>query len=256
MDDKKIKWNYISIFIIIDLCLCIVLILTYKLSDNSDVVTNIGFAGTLISIILGTLAIIYSMVQNSSMSNSNAKIVESTDKIEKASYNLENLLNGVTEIQGNITERQKEILQKQISYDKGTNDIIPQKANNKDTPKVELKGLLEHSASHIIYIIYYLYKLEKIDRFDSLIKFEDYNIKNKYVIIDPSTVMAVCFIFQSLNILYDVEVMVEPFRLKVKVNSKAKIGLDEWFENYKNKKTESKLKYEISKVDEYFEIYR
>jgi hypothetical protein len=75
---KKKDLAYWLIFLII---LC-VFIFTHRLADNETAVGYIGFAGTIMSLILAVLAIIYSYYQSSTYESSIKKLESSAERIE------------------------------------------------------------------------------------------------------------------------------------------------------------------------------
>lgn len=70
------------IYILIFLVFIIVFLLTFKLADNVTAIDYIGFSGTLISIILAVVALIYAFFQSLSFGTTNSKLEESANKIE------------------------------------------------------------------------------------------------------------------------------------------------------------------------------
>ncbi|HDR4864611.1 TPA: hypothetical protein QCR55_000943 [Bacillus cereus] len=62
---------------------------TYKYSSNSDVITHWGFAGTIVSIILAIIAIVYTFFDNFTSKSSHQKLEESADKIKNITKKLD-----------------------------------------------------------------------------------------------------------------------------------------------------------------------
>ncbi|PFU83466.1 hypothetical protein COK91_07020 [Bacillus cereus] len=85
---EKITTKDLSYWIII-LIGVIVMILTIKLGDNATAVDYIGFAGTITSILLAVVALMYSFYQNNAYESSTQQLEESARKIKKAVKELE-----------------------------------------------------------------------------------------------------------------------------------------------------------------------
>lgn len=81
------------------LSIAIIFIITGRLSDNINVVNYIGFAGTIVSMLLAVIAIIYSFYQSSTYANSTQKLDMTANKIEEITEELSE----VAEIGGNIS---------------------------------------------------------------------------------------------------------------------------------------------------------
>jgi len=92
---NKRDFFYIVGFLII----AIIFIISGRLSGNTNVVDYVGFAGTIVSILLAVIAIIYSFYQSSTYENSTQKLDITANKIEE----ITNELSEVAEISGNIT---------------------------------------------------------------------------------------------------------------------------------------------------------
>ncbi|MET3291834.1 UNVERIFIED_CONTAM: flagellar biosynthesis chaperone FliJ [Brevibacillus sp. OAP136] len=90
MNIDKITKKDLCYIIAILICV-IVSIFTIKLGDNQNVINYFGFAGTLISIILAVVALIYSFYQSSTYENSTSKLDNSANKIEEATLKLESV---------------------------------------------------------------------------------------------------------------------------------------------------------------------
>ncbi|UYG96739.1 hypothetical protein [Cytobacillus firmus] len=91
---SKRDFFYIVGFLVI----AIIFIVSGRLSDNTSVVDYVGFAGTIVSILLAVIAIIYSFYQSSTYENSTQKLEITAKKIEQ----ITNELSEVAEISGNI----------------------------------------------------------------------------------------------------------------------------------------------------------
>ncbi|QWG55064.1 hypothetical protein EXW50_06515 [Bacillus mycoides] len=82
----------------------IVTILTIKLADNATAVDYIGFAGTITSILLAVVALMYSFYQNNAYESTTQQLESSSQKIKKAVKEL----NQVSELKEIVTEIQNE----------------------------------------------------------------------------------------------------------------------------------------------------
>ncbi|WP_338779558.1 hypothetical protein [Metabacillus sp. FJAT-52054] len=87
-------------YIVSFLIIVVIFIVSHRLSDNTDVVAYVGFAGTIVSILLAVIAIIYSFYQSSTYENSTKKLDITANKIE----NITNELSEVAKIGGNIAD--------------------------------------------------------------------------------------------------------------------------------------------------------
>ncbi|WP_098743542.1 hypothetical protein [Paenibacillus sp. EZ-K15] len=100
------------VYLIVILIGVIITLLTIRLGDNGSVVDYFGFAGTLISIVLAVVALIYAFFQSITYGNANSKLEESAKKIEEVTddlkkvSNIENLTKDLTssveEVKSNI----------------------------------------------------------------------------------------------------------------------------------------------------------
>ncbi|MYL71760.1 hypothetical protein GLW00_12910 [Halobacillus litoralis] len=73
---------------------------TFNLADDDKIVNYIGFAGTITSILLAVVAIIYSFFQSQGFANTQSKLDDSADKIE----NITNELKDVTDYKDFINQ--------------------------------------------------------------------------------------------------------------------------------------------------------
>jgi hypothetical protein len=98
---NKRDFFYIVGFLVI----AIIFIISGRLSDNVNVVDYVGFAGTIVSILLAVIAIIYSFYQSSTYENVNNKLDNSAQKIKNATEKLSN----VSEIKSVLDTFQNEV---------------------------------------------------------------------------------------------------------------------------------------------------
>lgn len=110
--DKKISlyWTVIG-----GLIWTIILIVTFRQCSNPDPVAYIGFAATITSLVLGVVAIFYSIISNNQSSENIGVLREASEKIsngadrtqeveQKLSSSIENLQEVYREIKGKIDE--------------------------------------------------------------------------------------------------------------------------------------------------------
>lgn len=82
---------------ILILVLAIITILTWRLGDNPDVIGYLGFGGTIASILLAVVALIYSFFQTAASGNTTAILEDSAERIEVVTKSLERV-DGIAEI--------------------------------------------------------------------------------------------------------------------------------------------------------------
>jgi hypothetical protein len=78
-------------YIVTFLVLLLIFIFAGRLADNTQVVDYVGFAGTIVSILLAVIAIIYSFYQSSTYESATSKLDSSAQKIEIATTKLSNV---------------------------------------------------------------------------------------------------------------------------------------------------------------------
>jgi hypothetical protein len=111
--DKKDMWYWILILI-----LFIIGSFTYYYGSNKNVISHIGFGGTIVSILLALIAIIYSFYQSSTYENAIHKLDSSAKKIEESTTKLSH----VSEIEIMMREFKEEVssLQENLNVVKDT----------------------------------------------------------------------------------------------------------------------------------------
>jgi hypothetical protein len=119
MEKFEKKDSYYIIAILIGI---IVVILAVKLGDNQSVIDYFGFAGTLVSIILAVVAIIYSFYQSSTYENSSSKLEISANKIENVTQNLDKI-DELKQATANLIDTYSLIDDKVIKVQQAINDI-------------------------------------------------------------------------------------------------------------------------------------
>lgn len=113
-------------------CISVSIILaTNQLHQNLNIVNYIGFAGTLISIILAVLAIIYSFFQNFTYSNVNNQLIETSEKIE-------DLINSLKDTSENYSKKNEELI---INYDHYTKSLHQMIESKFDITKNEISAI-------------------------------------------------------------------------------------------------------------------
>lgn len=103
--EKKFPEKKDLAYWIIILILFIIGSFTVYYGSIEDVATHIGFAGTIVSILLAFIAIIYSFYQSSTYENVNHKLDTSANKIEEATTKLSN----VSEVERVLEEFKTEV---------------------------------------------------------------------------------------------------------------------------------------------------
>lgn len=83
----------------------LIFVISGRLADNVEVVAYIGFAGTIVSILLAVIAIIYSFYQSSTYENATHKLDVSASKIEQ----ITNELSKVSGISGNVEDLKRTV---------------------------------------------------------------------------------------------------------------------------------------------------
>ena len=104
--EKNIKTYWVVIILIAILA---VLLFIHKTISNEDLVKEISFAGTIISIILGVIAIFYSVITNSQSTENFGKINESVGKIEDAIDKVEQGARAIDELSKVIDNKMDKI---------------------------------------------------------------------------------------------------------------------------------------------------
>lgn len=98
---NKRDFYYIVGFLII----AIVFVFSGRLADNTLFVDYVGFSGTIVSILLAVIAIIYSFYQSSTYENATHKLDTSANKIEEAATKL----SSVSDVERVLKEFKKEV---------------------------------------------------------------------------------------------------------------------------------------------------
>jgi hypothetical protein len=142
--DKK-DFGYWILFLVI----FNVFVITFRLGDNTSVVDYIGFAGTIMSLILAVIAIIYSFYQNSTYVNSTQKLESSADKIEEITKELakaKELQKVLFDFKGEVTNINESIagLREVVStIQHGVNNTL----QSVEETRIELFGVINSSFS-------------------------------------------------------------------------------------------------------------
>lgn len=79
--DRFSKKELLSYFIIIDLAVVIIILISWKLADSTKLVDLISFAGNIASILLALIAIIYAFFQTFATQDVLNKITEKVDEV-------------------------------------------------------------------------------------------------------------------------------------------------------------------------------
>jgi len=189
LEKRDYKWM-IGILLLI-----IVFILSYRLVDNINLVNYIGFAGTLISIVLAIIAILYSFYQNNIYENSTRKLDESSEKIKNLTGQIDDsfnkLSNDISKIEslGNVVASLQNAVSsvEEISYEikggvlknseriegleQGFKNSIIAFSNRRDENKKmtifseeQIKEIVENFDDSIKFYLRFLYKCYKEER--------------------------------------------------------------------------------------------
>ena len=92
--------------IIAFLTFIIILLTTNNFGSEVDLVSHVGFAGTLISIILAVMAIIYTYYQNSFFASSASKLEDVTDEVKDLTGKIDTSVNNLSSEVKNMSEFQ------------------------------------------------------------------------------------------------------------------------------------------------------
>jgi len=122
-------------------CLGAISLFTYQYRGNNEVITHWGFAGTIISIILAVLAIIYTYFQSATTVDSTKRLEESANRVEEATKELEH--NNVKNVVAELEEKLRKILselQKDIKDEIHTKfSLFSEHKNNNSPSDINLK---------------------------------------------------------------------------------------------------------------------
>lgn len=126
--ESKLQKKDLGYWILI-LALVIIMLLTTKLGDNSDVISYVGFGGTIASILLAIVALIYSFFQTAASGNTTAVLQDSAKRIEDVSKKLDKVddIKEITKQLGSslheLIEIKTNILETSASIEKGINEV-------------------------------------------------------------------------------------------------------------------------------------
>jgi glucan phosphoethanolaminetransferase (alkaline phosphatase superfamily) len=123
--ERKIKIYWLVIILVSILAIFFIVHTTFA---NDDLVKYIGFAGTVVSIILGVIAIFYSIVTNNQSTENLGKLKEAVSKVEDAAKVIKDV--------SVVINEKVDAIKSQIEF--GTKD-----KNNQVLPKSTLKTEVE-----------------------------------------------------------------------------------------------------------------
>lgn len=130
LDKEESSLNWIEkkdlLYWIIIICLGTISIFTFKYKTADEVIDHWGFAGTIISIILAVLAIIYTYYQSATTVDSTKRLERSTKKVQKATTRVEEATkdlenNNISNVMNEFEERLAAIIRE---MQKGIHDNI------------------------------------------------------------------------------------------------------------------------------------
>lgn len=200
----KLSMKDLAYWIII-LIYTIVIILTVKLGDNASVVDHLSFAGTISSILLAFVAIIYSFVQSISAQVSSNSLINSVSNIESSVKGVSKVEDTLNSIGDDFRELNSEL---NLTTDKlvlTIGDLIPEihsKLSN-----------VEKSNSKTIELIENLYPQNEIDINDSsasggkVTNYTDAAIELLRLSYVHRLILTIFYMFFKLNksfVLYDI----------------------------------------------------
>ncbi len=119
-------------WIIAVLIFVIVLLLTNRVDQNTDLVTQIGVATGLVSLVVGVIAIVYAFVTNGALGDSSNRLEKSSKAIEDASHET---IASIESIRSTLT-----VLAKQVSDIDSKLPLASQGSQSSQTPQPELSG--------------------------------------------------------------------------------------------------------------------
>ncbi|MDH5163931.1 hypothetical protein [Heyndrickxia oleronia] len=216
MEDKQGKSNFPTkkdmAYWILILILFIIGSFTFYYGSKKDVISHIGFAGTIVSILLAVIAIIYSFYQSSTYENVNYKLDNSAQKIKNATDKLSNVseiksmldtfqsevgfmkdsIEDLRNIVNTIDSGVSSINQKWGEAEKGIFNSLRPTSNNNENIKSDPGFSLD-------YFIKFLNKGGILPRF--LIATIDYSLKHELTVVDLKELNKhyLEFFFENLN---------------------------------------------------------
>lgn len=108
---------------IIILVLFIIGLATTKCAENDTILNYISFAGTITSILLALIAIIYSFVQNFTNVTLNQKLIDTADKIETATQKVNSSLSGIDDAATKLENVSVSVANATTNIDKSSENI-------------------------------------------------------------------------------------------------------------------------------------
>jgi len=130
----------------------IIIILTVKLTPKTDVIDYFSFGGTLASILLAIIAMIYSFFQNFSMQSSSDRLNETVTRVEKSVSNLDEFDTGIRNISNEIELAGRQLATTTFELREGLNltiDDLREKLTSLESSNVTNSDLMKSIYSHI-----------------------------------------------------------------------------------------------------------
>ncbi|NMI03206.1 hypothetical protein HF638_04425 [Paenibacillus sp. SZ31] len=91
---KKLQWKFRDmVWLVSILIISNIMVVSMRLSDNQDITNILSIGGSLISVILGAVAIIYSFIQNNSTQDLHGSISTTIEVINQRLDNIGNQIN-------------------------------------------------------------------------------------------------------------------------------------------------------------------
>lgn len=134
-DEKDWRWYLrVMVIFIIVLVLTLILISSIRLSDNKEVVNILAIGGSLVSIVLGIIAIVISVIQNNSTQEINSRISEKIERLDEKIINVDNKVSNF-DIDTLMNDTEKKITESYMKLNKDMVSIL--KENNVQDEVIE-----------------------------------------------------------------------------------------------------------------------
>lgn len=143
--EKKIKVYW---FVIIVLGVIAIFIFIQIANSDSNLVQYFGFAGSITSLLLGLVAIFYSIITNQSATESYGKLKEAATNVEKGAKTMEDLSDGINKKLDKISDdivrlRTKDNREQSVPKDELASESPPNDDPTADQPDIANKETKE-----------------------------------------------------------------------------------------------------------------
>lgn len=230
LDNEESSLNWIEkkdlLYWIIIICLGTISIFTFKYKTADEVIDHWGFAGTIVSIILAVLAIIYTYYQSATTVDSTKRLERSAKKVQKATTRVEevtkelesnNVKKVISELEKNIQSiilemknDFKQDLHSKFSKFSGLNLEDNSMDNKLELDGIDWKGYLEKNILNnnltmegmVFIYFYYLFINDILFSMDGTKKFlKNMNYLDEELENGSHVILGEARIFRSLNIM-------------------------------------------------------